>query len=113
MRVLSSGRLRAASRNVFTFCARNATSFPERSSNMNWNPPEVPTPGITGGGKANAIPSLRLESDKEKRVVGVRDQAQQTKADDTGRILHARCFAQKIFDLSTNLVGALKRSRIG
>ena len=61
MRVLSSGRLRAASRNVFTFCARNATSLPERSSNMNWNPPEVPTPGITGGGKANAIPSLRLE----------------------------------------------------
>ena len=105
---------------------------------MNWNPPEVPTPGITGGGKANAIPSLRLgevliqsrldcvvlflrlrsfaprlESDKEKRVVGVGHQAQQTKADDTGGVLHAGCFAQKIFDLSTNLVGALKRSRVG
>src|SRR4029077_17933641 len=55
----------------------------------------------------------RLESDKEKRVVGVGHQAQQTKADDTSGILHAGCFAQKIFDLSTNLVGALKRSRVG
>ena len=25
---------------------------------MNWNPPEVPTPGIAGGGNAKAIPSV-------------------------------------------------------
>jgi hypothetical protein len=29
---------------------------------MNWNPPEVPTPGIAGGGKANARPSVRPAS---------------------------------------------------
>src|SRR4030095_6089449 len=55
----------------------------------------------------------RLESNKEKRVVGVRDEAQQTKADDTGGVLPAGGFAQKIFDISTNLAGALKRSRVG
>src|SRR5439155_9932298 len=55
----------------------------------------------------------RLEGHKEKRVVRVGHQAQQTKADDTGGVLHAGCFAQEIFDLSTNLVGPLKRSRVG
>src|SRR5207244_12731905 len=40
----------------------------------------------------------RLESDKEKRVVGIGHQAQQTKADNTSGVLHTGCFAQKIFD---------------
>ena len=52
-----SGRLRAASTNLPTFCARKPMSLPERSSSMKVNPPEVPTPGIAGGGKAKAIPS--------------------------------------------------------
>src|SRR6266699_7063344 len=59
--VPSSGRLLAASKNVFRFCARNPTSLPARSSSINVNPPEVPTPGIGGGGNAKAIPSLRVE----------------------------------------------------
>src|SRR4029077_11879833 len=55
----------------------------------------------------------RLESDKEKRVVGVVHDAQQTKTDDAGGVLHAGCLAEEILDLSTNLIGALQRSRIG
>ena len=105
---------------------------------MNWNPPEVPDARNRRWreGKRDAFTETgeifiqsrldrvilflrlrsfapRLESDKEKRVVGVRDQAQQTKADDAGGVLHAGCFAQKIFDLLTDLVGALERSRVG
>ena len=53
----NSGRLRAASRNALAFLARNSTSWPERSSSMNVAPPEVPTPGIAGGGKAKACAS--------------------------------------------------------
>ncbi len=52
-----SGRLRAAAMNVLKFCVRNSTSLPARSSRTNVNPPEVPTPGIAGGEKSNAIPS--------------------------------------------------------
>ena len=50
-----SGRLRAASRNVPRFLARNCTSFPARSSRTKVNPPDVPTPGIAGGEKLKAI----------------------------------------------------------
>src|SRR5262249_48683124 len=55
----------------------------------------------------------RLEIHKEKRVIRIGHQAQQTKSDDTGGVLHPRCFAQEVFDLSTNLVGPLKRSCVG
>ena len=40
-----SGRFRAASMNFWVFSARNAISFPERSSKINVTPPDVPTPG--------------------------------------------------------------------
>ena len=55
-----SGRLRAAAMNVFRLLARNWTSLPARSSSTNVNPPEVPTPGMAGGEKSNAIPSGSL-----------------------------------------------------
>ena len=73
-------------------------SLPERSSSAKVNPPEVPAPGMAGGGKANATPSVnpassfvqahldsvvllfrlgafapRLEGDKEEGAVGVLD----------------------------------------
>src|SRR5205085_1833654 len=59
---LSSGRFLAASRNVFRLLERKETSLPARSSKTKVNPPDVPTPGMTGGGNANAIPSLKPES---------------------------------------------------
>ena len=37
-------------------------SLPERSSRMNVNPPEAPTPGIAGGVIENAMPSGRVLS---------------------------------------------------
>src|SRR5439155_351876 len=43
-------RFCAAAMNLFRLSARNWTSFPARSSSTNVNPPEVPTPGIDGGG---------------------------------------------------------------
>ena len=46
------GPLRAAARNFCRFSARNGRPLPERSSSTNVTPPEVPTPGIAGGGKA-------------------------------------------------------------
>src|SRR5260370_40345708 len=46
-----SGRLRAAARNLFRLSARNWTSLPARSSRTKVNPPEVPTPGMAGGGE--------------------------------------------------------------
>src|ERR1700730_13292498 len=55
-----SGRLRAAVRNVFKLVARNCTSLPARSSRTNVNPPEVPTPGMAGGGKTKSNPLGQL-----------------------------------------------------
>ena len=54
LRLAISGRLRAASRKVARFLARNWTSPPERSSRMKVNPPDVPTPGMAGGEKPKA-----------------------------------------------------------
>ena len=112
-----SGRLRAASINVFTFCARNATSFPARSSRTNVNPPAVPTPGIAGGGKCKSdafaetskfFGQVRfdrfvllfrlfalapgLERDKEKSAVGILHQTKQAKANDACRGTAPRAF---------------------
>ena len=36
------------------FFEMNATGAPVRSSSMNVTPPDVPMPGMAGGGKANA-----------------------------------------------------------
>jgi hypothetical protein len=55
--LVSSGRLRAASRNVFVFSARKENSRPDRSSSMKVTPPAVPTPGIAGGENAKATAS--------------------------------------------------------
>src|SRR6185436_14503575 len=49
-----SGRLLAASRNFSVFSARNPMSFEARSSSTIDTPPDVPTPGMEGGGKRNA-----------------------------------------------------------
>src|ERR1700679_400007 len=53
-----SGRFLQAAMYLLRFCVRNERSLlPERSSRIIVTPPEVPTPGIDGGGKANPIPS--------------------------------------------------------
>ena len=44
------------------FSERYATSLPARSSSMKLKPPEVPTPEIAGGEKANACPAGILSS---------------------------------------------------
>ena len=44
------------------FFPRNSMPLPDRSSRMNVAPPEVPTPGMAGGGNENAIPDGTLES---------------------------------------------------
>ena len=59
-----SGRLRAASMKVSRSRARNATSLPARSWSMNVTPPEVPMPGMAGGGKAKAAPPAMLASSR-------------------------------------------------
>ena len=41
--------------NFCVLSARNAISFPERSSSINVTPPDVPTPGIAGGGNRKAL----------------------------------------------------------
>ena len=57
-----SGRSRASARKRSVFSARNSTLPPERSSSMKVTPPDVPTPGIAGGGNAKAIASGSRES---------------------------------------------------
>ena len=52
-----SGRLPAASMNFCVCWARNATSLPARSSSTIETPPEVPTPGMAGGGNPKACAS--------------------------------------------------------
>ena len=85
------------------------------------NPPEVPTPGIAGGGNAKAIPSLRpascllmlrldggvlffrlgsfaprLERDEEKGAISILHETQQTESDYAGRVLARRESCSKI-----------------
>src|SRR5271157_3829325 len=52
----SSGRLRASAIKIWVFLARKSIPEPDRSSRMKVAPPDVPTPGIAGGGKENAMP---------------------------------------------------------
>jgi len=52
-----SGRWRTASRKRVRLSPRKATSRPARSSSMKVTPPDVPMPGIAGGGKEKATPS--------------------------------------------------------
>ena len=52
-----SGRFLAASMKCCVLPARKAMSFPPRSSNIKLTPPEVPTPGIAGGGNRKAFAS--------------------------------------------------------
>src|SRR4029079_411517 len=54
----SSGRLRAAAMNLVRFWLRKSGSFPARSSNIKVKPHDAPTPGIAGGGKEKAMPSV-------------------------------------------------------
>jgi hypothetical protein len=57
LRPTSSGRLRAASRKRLLLAARKSAPDPERSSRRKVKPPELPTPGMAGGGKMKAIPA--------------------------------------------------------
>ena len=100
---------------------------------MNWNPPEVPTPGIAGGGNAKAIPSVSpascllmfalmavvlffrlgpfapgLERDEEKRAISILHETEQTESDHAGRVLDARNFAENLFDFARRGIGSLK-----
>ena len=56
-------RFDAAPRNAYTFLVRNAgSSLPERSWRIIVKPPEVPLPGIAGGGNEKANPAPMLDS---------------------------------------------------
>src|ERR1700749_4577371 len=65
----SSGRLRAAARNVSRFLAKNVVSFPDLYWRTNVSPPEVPTPRIAGGGKENAVPAEIFDSSLLRRAL--------------------------------------------
>ena len=119
--------------------ARNSTSLPARSSSMKVTPPDVPTPGMAGGGKANACASgsmrsfavelahdrpsrcvprrvalvPRLQGDEEEGVVGRVDAAEQAEADDRVVGLHARRVLQDRLDLLADRVRALQRRGVG
>ena len=98
-------------------------SLPERSSSAKLNPPEVPAPGIAGGGNANATPvrqsgklfrqahldcvvllfglgalAPRLECDKEEGAVGALDKRHKVEPDYARRVLDARCLAEELLD---------------
>ena len=53
-----------------------------------------------------------LERDKEKSAVSTLHQTKQAKANNACRVLHPRRFTEKIFNLSTGLIGALERSGV-
>src|SRR5207247_1016252 len=55
----------------------------------------------------------RFEPDKEKCAVGILGETQQAESNDAGGVLHTRRFAQKIFNLATDLVGPFERRRVG
>ena len=55
--------------NFCVCCARYSTCIPARSSRTATTPPEVPIPGMAGGGKPNAIPSGILASASFARIM--------------------------------------------
>ena len=138
MSVPNSGRLRAASRNGFHILREKRDVFSgaifehkretarcadtrdsgRRKSESN---PFAQTgkvfvqPRLNGGILLLRFRSFapRLECDKEKGVVSVVNQAEQTEPNDAGGGLHPGRLLQKIFNLLTNLVGSLKRRRVG
>ena len=139
VRLPISGRLRAAAMNLFTLSDRNWTSSPDRSSRMNVNPPDVPTPGMAGGEKPKATPSGSLLNSafrralmawncsarvlrssqsfmlmKTKRVVAGSHQAEQAEARDAGgRAPRRESSAQNFSIFATTCFGALQRSGVG
>ena len=50
----------------------------------------------------------RFQCDKEKGVVTGSDEAEQAETDDTGGVLHTRCFGQYLFDFLYGLVRPLQ-----
>ena len=110
-----SGRLRAASRNLFRLFTRNSDSRPERSSSTNWNPPEVPDSlnrrrGEGEDGSLRKRDQLqvqlrldylvllldclavfpRLQGHPEEGVVGAAGQAEKTESDSGGAVFDPR-----------------------
>ena len=65
----SSGRAWAAWMNLRTFPARKARSRPARSSSTMVTPPEVPMPGIAGGGKAKPMASGMAANSRFSRAM--------------------------------------------
>ena len=112
-------------------------SFPARSCNRKVNPPEVPTPGIAGGGKAKAIPSVRplssclsaaycfvlflrllsllprLQGDEEEGAISILNDAEKAEPDDSRGVFDARYLTENVFDFTRRLIGAVERSGIG
>src|SRR5580692_3453317 len=136
--VPSSGRLRAAAKNLVKLSPRNLTSRPARSSSTNVTPPAVPTPGIAGGGEAKdgsrrqapeflvqtrldglklfslalaLIPGLQTNP-KETVVTGPYI-AKQTETNHAGGVLDARCTCENLLHLCRSRAGAFLRSRVG
>src|ERR1700687_5665729 len=119
--------------NLSRLPARNATSRPARSSSTNWNPPEVPTPGIAGGEKLKAVPCGNLlscsfkrcfiswycfaitpwlQSDKKESVVTGSDKAEQAEADYACGVLHAGRIGENLLNLTCRRTRARERRGI-
>ena len=112
-------------------------SLPARSSSRKVNPPEVPTPGIAGGGKAKAMPSVRppsslfialyclvlffrllslaprFQSDEEESAISILNDAKKAEPDDGRRVFDARCLTEDVFDLMAAFIGAVERRGVG
>ena len=101
-------------------------------------PPEVPMPGMEGGGNANAMPSgfaascfcrllwmysscscfalagfPRLETHEEESCIGALHLREQREIGDRDNAFDAGRLQQRIGDLLLGCVGALRRSAIG
>src|SRR5438477_5408226 len=119
--------------NFCKFSARNPMSFPARSCNRKVTPPDVPTPGIAGGGNAKAIPSVkpasslfpqldclvlflrflsllpRLQGDEEEGAISILNDAKKAEPDDSRSVFDARYLAENIFDFTRRLIRAIER----
>ena len=113
-------------------------SFPARSCNRKVNPPEVPTPGIAGGGNAKAIPSVkpaqllvypqldclvlflrllsllpRLQGDEKEGAISILNDAEKAEPDDSRSVFDARYLTENVFDFTRRLIRAVERSGVG
>ncbi len=131
-------RLRASAMKICVFFPRNSIPVPDLSSRMNVAPPDVPTPGIAGGGNENANPDGTLERarcrwafdsriaglwslaflprfqrDEEEGTVSSIDAAQHAVAHDGANICDSGRLHDGFFHFASSLRRALQRAASG